>query len=179
MKLFKNKAFLLVTLVMFATGSIYGALTTDWYRVFVRGEVLNYPVKASTTIYRGSAVGLEASGDGFQYARPYTVTDAFVGFSERRANNSSGAAGAISVNVVRRGLIWLNVTNSTSDTQTATGQILTAADDNTFTFFKDDSTGDASSDFAIGRIVDVVDGTDRVLVEFNAFYNIDRNAAKR
>lgn len=56
-----------------------------------------YPVAASTLIYKGRPVAVNASG----LAVPVTASGGlrFVGFSQRQADNSSGTAGAISVNV--------------------------------------------------------------------------------
>lgn len=57
----------------------------------------NFPVAAGVCIWRGSLVALDATG----YARPAraTATDIIVGRAMFRADNTGGAAGAISIEV--------------------------------------------------------------------------------
>lgn len=74
------------------------ALTADRAVTMEVGSVRSYPVKASTTIYAGSIVCvLNSTG----YAEPGSDTAnlVFVGIARRKADNSSGSAGDISVEV--------------------------------------------------------------------------------
>lgn len=86
------------------------------------------PVIASDIIYEGAAVGVvDASG----HARPLTASDRFAGFANAQADNSAGAAAAISVDVVQRGRVQLSVTGAViTDLQ----RPVYATDDDTFVF---------------------------------------------
>jgi hypothetical protein len=77
------------------------ALTQDTPGAYELGDFNDLPVKASTTIYEGAAVGL-ASG----YARGLVAADGdvFVGFASGKADNSAVATdGAINVRVWNKG----------------------------------------------------------------------------
>ena len=56
---------------------------------------LAYPVKAAVTIYQGASVGLDPAG----YAKPFVAGDKWVGLAYDKADNASGAAGAINVRI--------------------------------------------------------------------------------
>jgi len=94
------------------------------------GERNEFPVIASDIIYEGSAVGL-VNGTG--HARPLTSADRFVGFCEKKADNSSGSAAAINVRVIKKGSVKLSVTGAVI---TDVGQPVYATDDNAFGFTK-------------------------------------------
>lgn len=102
-------------------------LATDTPRDYQLGEIEEYPVIASDIIFEGAAVGENASG----YARPLVAGDAFLGFAERKADNSAGAAGAVRVRVKTRGRIKLAVASLaiTDNDRVA----VYASDDNAFT----------------------------------------------
>lgn len=102
-------------------------LSKDNPRAYQQGDIEEYPVVASDIIYEGAAVGENASG----YARPLVAGDPFLGFAEAKADNSSGAAGAVSVRVKKRGNIQLSVASLaiTDNDRVA----VYAADDDTFT----------------------------------------------
>jgi hypothetical protein len=105
-------------------------LATDTPRAYEVGDINEFPVIASDIIYEGAAVGLvKASG----HAQPITSADKFVGFAEKKADNSSGAAAAINVRVVRKGAAVLAVTGAVI---TDIDQPVYASDDNTFSFIK-------------------------------------------
>jgi hypothetical protein len=105
-------------------------LATDTPRAYEVGDINEFPVIASDIIYEGAAVGLvKASG----HAQPITSADKFVGFAEKQADNSSGAAAAINVRVVRKGAAVLAVTGAVI---TDIDQPVYASDDNTFSFIK-------------------------------------------
>jgi len=85
------------------------------------------PVKASSTIYEGGAVGDDASG----YMRALVSGDPFRGFAERGANNSTGAAAALNVKLRQQGFAQLTVVNASAVTDV--GQTVYATADGTFT----------------------------------------------
>ncbi len=96
-------------------------------RTWSLGDVEDYPVIASDIIYDGAAVGLvDATG----HARPLTAADRFVGFAIEKADNSAGAAAAITVKVHSKGVAQLSVTGAVI---TDVGLPVYASDDDTFT----------------------------------------------
>lgn len=105
-------------------------LSVDTARAYEIGDRNEFPVIAADIVYEGAAVGLvKASG----HARPLTSVDKFVGFAEKQADNSTGAAAAINVRVVRKGSAKLAVTGAVI---TDVGLPVYASDDNTFSFIK-------------------------------------------
>lgn len=103
-------------------------LAVDTYRIKSLGDVNEFPVIATDIIYEGAAVGLvNATG----HARPLTSADKFVGFAEKKADNASGAAAAINVRTVRKGIVELSVSGAVI---TDVGQPVYATDDNAFVF---------------------------------------------
>jgi len=69
-------------------------LAADTPRDYEIGDRNEFPVIASDIIYEGAAVGLvDATG----HAQPLTSSDQFVGFAEKKADNSSGSAADINV----------------------------------------------------------------------------------
>jgi len=105
-------------------------LSTDASRAYELGDRNEFPVIADEIIYEGAAVGLvKASG----HAQPLTSSDIFVGFAEKKADNSSGSAADINVRVIRKGALQLAVTGAVI---TDVGLPVYASDDNTFSFIK-------------------------------------------
>lgn len=105
-------------------------LAANTPRVEVVGDINEFPVIASDIIYKGAAVGIvTASG----HARPLTSADAFVGFAESKADNSSGSAADINVRVLKKGAQKLSVTGGVI---TDVGLPVYAQDDNAFSFIK-------------------------------------------
>lgn len=95
-------------------------------RAFEGGSRNQYPAVASDILYEGSAIGLvKATG----HARPLTAVDKFVGFVEYQADNNTGAAAAINVQVIESGKIQLSVTGLVI---TDVGLPVYATDDDTF-----------------------------------------------
>ena len=82
-------------------------LTADAQRDYQLGDLEDLPVDASTTIYAGSAVGLNSGN-----ARQLVAADPFGGFSTEQVDNSAGAAGDKTVNVKSRGKVVLTVAGS-------------------------------------------------------------------
>lgn len=115
------------------------ALSADTPRTYELGDVNTLPVKASTKIYEGAAVGDDASG----YARGLVANDPFRGFAQRQADNSGSAVdGAINVTVKAKGEIVLAVTSLAI---TDVGKNVYASADDTFVLT-------AASGTRIGRV---------------------------
>lgn len=102
------------------------ALSADTPRVYAVGEIEEYPVAASVTLYEGSAVGENASG----YARPLVAGDPFLGFAVRGVAGGASAGGK-NVEVKTRGRIQLAISSIaiTANDRPA----VYASDDGTFT----------------------------------------------
>ncbi|MCK9622005.1 MAG: hypothetical protein M0R47_15905 [Methylobacter sp.] len=112
------------------------------------------PMIASDIIYEGAAVGENGSG----YFRPLVAADPFAGFALKRADNATGAAGAVNAHVRARGTIILAVTGVTAVTDE--GSTVYASDDDTFTLT-------LTSNTAIGKVARYISGT-QVEVFFEA-----------
>lgn len=97
-------------------------------RAYEIGRANTLPVIASDIIYEGAAVGMVV---GTGHCRPLASGDVFVGFAERKADNSAGAAAAINVDLIDAGQIQLAVSGALI---TDVGQPVYATDDDTFTF---------------------------------------------
>lgn len=134
-------------------------LAVDAPRVMEIGDRNEFPVIATDIIYEGAAVGLvNASG----HARPLTSVDTFVGFAEKKADNSTGAAAAINVRVVKKGKALLPVTGAVI---TDIGNPVYAQDDNAFSFLK-------TSGVFIGRFIRFT-SSGYGIVEFDAGVMVD------
>lgn len=102
------------------------ALSEDTPRTYELGTINEVPVKASTSIYEGAAVGMTSG-----YARGLVAGDQFVGFAQRKADNSTTATdGAINCKVISRGLIKLTISGIAV---TDIGKAVYASADGTFT----------------------------------------------
>jgi hypothetical protein len=97
-------------------------------RPYEIGDKQEYPVIAADIIYEGAAVGEDGNG----YARPLQAGDKFLGFADRQADNSTGAAGDVRVLVRRRGEVELQVTD-VADVTANDRPLVYASDDDTFT----------------------------------------------
>jgi len=102
-------------------------LSANTPRAYEGGDRNDLPVIAADIIYEGAAVGI-VSGSG--HARPLQAGDKFAGFAKEQADNSAGAAAAITVRVQEKGKIKLNVSGAVI---TDIGAPIYASDDNTFT----------------------------------------------
>ncbi len=128
------------------------ALSTDLNRNYELGDINQVPVKGSTIIYQGAAVGGHSSG----YARPIQNGDKFLGFADEHIDNSGGADGIKTVRVKKRGAVPLDISGvALGDI----GKSVYATDDNTFTL------SDSSSVY-IGQI-SRIDSSGVALVEFD------------
>jgi hypothetical protein len=102
------------------------ALSANTPLVLEIGDIGAYPVKASTKIYEGAAVGLTSG-----YARGLVDGDRFVGFASEGADNSATATdGYIDVKVITRGKIKVTLA---SVAVTDVGSKVYMSDDGTFT----------------------------------------------
>lgn len=110
------------------------------------------PVDASKEIFLGSAVGVQTSNG---YCRQLVAGDIFIGFAEQHINNSTGAAGALTVPLMREGRVQLNVSGAAI---TDIGKAVYASDGATFTYT-------ATSNTRIGTVVRWI-STGVVIVEF-------------
>lgn len=129
-------------------------LTANEPRPYEIGDRNEFPVIAGDIIYEGAAVGV-VPGTG--HAQPLTSSDRFEGFAEKQADNSSGAAAAINVRVIRKGSVKLAVSGAVI---TDVGNPVYATDDNTFVFVP-------TSGVFIGFVRKWV-SSGYVIVEFNA-----------
>lgn len=139
------------------------ALTQDRYVEQSTNEVLARvvvrPVKASTKIYAGSMVGIDANGNAMPAGLIAGGTLFCVGVSKAQADNSSGAAGDIDARI-ERGIFPMN--------NSAAGDQITAGDIGKLCYVVDDNTvaktDGSAARCAAGRIFGM-QGT-MVLVEF-------------
>lgn len=100
------------------------ALSANTPRVYEIGELNDLPVKATSVIYEGSAVGITSG-----YARALVAGDIFVGFAQAKVTGGA-ADGDTRVNARIRGLIKLTIT---SIAVTDIGKPVYASADGTFT----------------------------------------------
>lgn len=128
-------------------------LAANLKRIIEIGDYQDLPVIASDIIFEGAAVGDNGSG----FARPLVAGDPFKGFADAKADNSAGAAGAISVTVLTKGLIRLPISGAAI---TDVDKPVYASDDNAFTLTQ-------STNSHIGRVVRFV-STGIVIVAFDA-----------
>lgn len=101
-------------------------LRTDKQRPYELGDLNSLPMMAVDIIYEGAAVGIEAASGN---ARPLNAGDAFAGFCIQKADNTTGAAGDVRVQVKTHGEVQLPVTNVAA---TDIGKPVYASDDDTF-----------------------------------------------
>lgn len=73
-------------------------------------ELTTYPVKASTKIYKGALVGVDASG----YVTPAAPTSKRVcGVAYETVDNSGGSNGLLNIRVIRKGSFQFNTSGLT------------------------------------------------------------------
>lgn len=115
------------------------ALSNDKARTYSATEGLNsLPVKASTKIYEGAAVGDAGAG----YVRQLVAGDPFRGFADSQADNTSGADGDITVRLRVEDYISLLISGLAV---TDVGKAVYASDSDTFTLT-------ATSNSYVGRV---------------------------
>lgn len=128
------------------------ALATDSNRIYELGDINQVPVKGSSIIYQGAAVGGHSSG----YARSIANGDKFLGFADEHIDNSGGGDGLKTVRVRKRGAILLDISGVALGDN---GKSVYATDDNTFTL------SDTNAVY-IGQI-SRIDSSGVALVEFD------------
>jgi len=101
------------------------ARSADLAIPFEIGPINTLPVKASSEIFRGSAVGLSSG-----YARALVAGDAFQGFADAYVKELAASNGSVFVNVITKGLIRETITGVAV---TDTGAAVYMSDDGTFT----------------------------------------------
>jgi len=124
------------------------ALTTDRNTSHSEGDQLSILVAAAETIYAGSLVCLDA--DGYAVAAADTSGYIFAGVAMKQADNSGGAAGAVSVIVHRR--CRFRLASSTALTQAAVGGLVYVDDDQTV-----QQAYDATNDVPVGMVTRVLE----------------------
>lgn len=126
-------------------------LTTATARVYLEGDYKDLPVKASSAIFEGSAIGLSSG-----YCRHLAAGDKFVGFATQDVASQT-ADGDANVRLRRQGRIVLTIS---SVAVTDIGKPVYASDGNAFTLT-------ALTNSHIGR-VEAVYGTNLAVVDFDA-----------
>lgn len=126
--------------------------------VFEADGINSLPIKASTEIFLGSAVGLTAG-----YARQLTAGDIFGGFAEQHVNNSVATDGAATIPVKYKGRVLLTVGTAAV---TDIGKPVYASDGATFTLTGTSNTriGTIVRWISTGVVVVAFDGTKSVSV---------------
>lgn len=109
------------------------------------GKTLEFPVAASTKIYSGALICVNAAG--YAVAGSDTAGLVFAGVAEGQADNSTGGAGDIIVAVRRRGLEKLSL-----------GHAITQANIGDAAFISDDQTVDLAANCANGIFCGVIAG---------------------
>lgn len=110
------------------------------------GNVLSYPVAASTDLQEGALVALNG---GYAVDAADTASLQFVGVCDTEADNSTGADGDIRVKVSTYGVI--DVAANFSAAATDCGAKVYAIDNQTV-----DLAANTTNDVLVGRIVEVV-----------------------
>lgn len=125
-------------------------LTRPYDIAYSEGEIVEYSVAASTRIFAGAFVAIDANGWAVRVVGG-TANQKFVGVAVETADNSTGANGDKRVKVLRRhGAVVERIGSSLS--QASVGLIAYAADDNNI-------TTTAGTNTAVGRIVEFLSPT--------------------
>lgn len=134
-------------------------LSADKNRV-IRADhdrVQQLPVIASDIIYQGAYVGDNASG----YMRPLAAADPFRGIAAyNQADNSSGSAGDIRVQLITEGFLEIGTITGASGVGDV-GSDVYASDDDTLTLT-------STSNSLIGKIIEYRSETSKFIVHFKA-----------
>lgn len=125
-------------------------LTANLVLTFDIGELASLPVKGTSEIFVGAAVGVTGG-----YARQLVAGDTFGGFSEDHVNNT-GADGAQNIPLRQTGRAVLPITGAAV---TDFGRDVYASDSGTFTYT-------ATGNTLIGKVIRFISST-QILVAFN------------
>lgn len=126
------------------------ALTDDYEAKRQDGEIIEYPVKASTTIYKGALTAIDTS-TGYLVAASDAASRIFVGVAVEQGDNSSGSNGDVEIRIFRTGTF--QYTCSSAD-QTWVGQKVYASDDQTVAL-----AATTSHDLWVGTVVEYISAT--------------------
>ena len=141
------------------------ALTDDFEARRQDGEIIAFPVKASTTIYKGALVAIDTS-TGYAVPASDAANRIFVGVAVEKADNSSGSSGDETVRVFRTGTFQFNC--SSAD-QTWVGKKVYAVDDNTVAL-----AATTTNDVLVGVVVSYESSTKvKVAINGAAFAGTD------
>ncbi len=123
------------------------ALTSNYEAKRQDGIILTYPVKETTTIYKGALVCI--GSDGYAFPGADGASRKFVGVCVEKADNSAGSNGSILVRVYTTGVFQYSK---------ATAAV---TDLNSVAYIHDDNTVGTSStnSVAAGYIVGIVDSS--------------------
>lgn len=116
-------------------------------------------------IFKGAIVGITAAG----YARPFATGDFFAGHCVEEADNTSGAAGAIRVQV-RRGIYYGTVPVFSSATVANIGDPVWAVTDNQADLTLSDPGTTKTTTDLVGYVHDI-DDLGNVIIRFNTRQN--------
>lgn len=116
-------------------------------------------------IYKGALVGITAAG----FARPFATGDFFAGHAVEEADNTSGAAGAIRVQV-RRGIYYGTVPVFGSATVANIGDPVWAVTDNQADLTLTDPGTTKTTTDLVGYVHDI-DDLGNVIIRFNTRQN--------
>lgn len=123
-------------------------LTQDRNTLTTEGKLINVPVAAGVKIFAGALVAASATG----YAQPGGVatTLTYLGRAEQYADNTGGAAGAISVQVRRKQAFYWANSGTDPVTQASVGKPCYIVDDQTVS-----ATNGANTQSAAGTVLSV------------------------
>ncbi|MBX3447518.1 MAG: hypothetical protein KF765_12260 [Parvibaculaceae bacterium] len=123
------------------------ALSADRNTPYRKGDIVSDPVKASTKIYAGALVCLDASG----WAQPGATATTLKarGRAEEQVDNSDGANGAVRVQV-RRGCFAFKNSGSDAIARSHIGGTAYIVDDETVA-----ATSGTNTRSAAGKIIDI------------------------
>lgn len=117
------------------------------------GRLKAYPVKGSTTIYKGTLVGVDADGYLVSLAHG-TSGSIFVGVAYEKVDNSAGSSGDLSCRVHRDGEYEF-VYNGGDATQANVGDQVYALDNQTV----DEDPATVTNQYRVGEVVEYVSTT--------------------
>lgn len=113
------------------------------------GALKSYPVAASTTIYKGTLVGLNSSG--YLVSMSDTAGLKFAGVAYEKIDNSAGANGAKSARVEKSGEYELAYAGGDA-TQALVGQEVYAQDNQTV----DEDAALTTNDYKVGSVAEFI-----------------------
>ena len=130
------------------------AATKDRFLQFEIGDYSHLPLAAAVTVYRHTYIGQVSGTNTF---RPLVAGDKFAGISQDSADNSTGAAAALDVQVKREGRVLETVIGATS--ATAIGTSVYASADNALTLT-------STSNSLMGKVGGYDIATSKTIVDF-------------